>query len=608
MRWREGQQVATHVRLIRCLEEDAHAALWVAEDRQTRRQLWIRWWKAPLRPNLVRQVKDEIKALVAIKHPAIARVHGLIEDGMATGIMLEPLLGSTLAAELKRGPIASPQDLLLALAEALDQLHQGGLVHGALSPASVRIGEPNPPAVRLYGFSIGPDAAQALPPPYLAPECAGGAPPTAAADRYAFAVIAAEVLSGRSFEAASAALSEAARAALAPGLSPDPKARPARARSLVEALFGLPAPAAALGPSLVPPPLPPKLPVASPELAPTVRDTPLAPPPTLSPLAMDLLDGPTVPIAPLPIAAPTPVVEASTVEIPAPPPVPSEGPTEAIRPAPLLEIGKKAPPAPPEPTTVPIPKVETPPPPRAVIPGLAALRRLARPSASGRTPSGRHAGIERAVFGLLGLAFAGAAYFLADDPESAALGAVGVAAGWLAAVVVLILRADSRVAEATKILGKAGSIRLRELDRGRLLGVSSTLSGATGALAEATRLEWLRGWRAGVRVAGQPIRLRLRLPEAAAEQLERGARTVSLPEVTENTLGALRCSESTAAGVRKALERLRRLGGQEALLEDGHLAVELRLQGRAARTVAKSAEESVLALLIVVGLLLEAER
>jgi len=106
--------------------------------------------------------------------------------------------GDSLEAALRDYGPAAIDDLLPRLrviAEALDQAHDAGQVHGSLHPQNIFISADD---TRVGG--LGPDRGDlegAARPPYAAPEVASGGRPVPASDQFALAAIAYEWLFGR---------------------------------------------------------------------------------------------------------------------------------------------------------------------------------------------------------------------------------------------------------------------------------------------------------------------------------------------------------------------------------------------------------------------------
>jgi serine/threonine-protein kinase len=165
--------------------------------------------------DLLRRFRREIALLRALDHPAIIRVFddGLLPDGRPWYVM-ELLGGDTLADLLRdrgRLPPAEAATLGAAVCDALQVVHDAGLVHRDVKPANVmftRSLADDMMSVKLLDFGIAkaPPAAgsgvttvgRALgTPAYMAPEQIRGEEVDARADLYAAGVVAYELATGR---------------------------------------------------------------------------------------------------------------------------------------------------------------------------------------------------------------------------------------------------------------------------------------------------------------------------------------------------------------------------------------------------------------------------
>ncbi|HEY3451980.1 MAG TPA: serine/threonine-protein kinase [Myxococcales bacterium] len=162
-------------------------------------------------PALVARFLAEAKARQAITHPNIAhRVHtGATADGRPW-LVSEPV-GESLASRLNsRG--ALPLEVLLPIAlqvcEGLEFMHQAGMVHGNLKPATVYVVERDGALsrVKLIDFGLSflrpgrtlprPPGVILVEPEYLAPERVRGQRCTPLADVYGAGVLFYELLTG----------------------------------------------------------------------------------------------------------------------------------------------------------------------------------------------------------------------------------------------------------------------------------------------------------------------------------------------------------------------------------------------------------------------------
>ena len=85
---------------------------------------------------------DEARALARLDHPAVVKVHRVVEAGGTAYMVMEYVEGRSLAEELQvSGPLpdARVRGLLSGLAEGLGAVHAAGLVHRDIKPANVML-------------------------------------------------------------------------------------------------------------------------------------------------------------------------------------------------------------------------------------------------------------------------------------------------------------------------------------------------------------------------------------------------------------------------------------------------------------------------------------
>lgn len=179
----------------------------------------------------------------AAAHPSIARPIDVGVEGDRAFAAYEPFAGASLGAHLDaaraRGegpPLAWVRAVFDAAAAAVEALHAAGVAHGALSPASVLVGEPF--AVCVVDAGLGcfaraaatPGAARAA--ACAAPELAAGAAPDAVSDVYALGALLREALDGR------ADVADAVGEAAALATAHDPAGRFGSVAALRAALAG----------------------------------------------------------------------------------------------------------------------------------------------------------------------------------------------------------------------------------------------------------------------------------------------------------------------------------------------------------------------------------
>jgi hypothetical protein len=235
-------------------------------------------------PEFVARFRREGQLQASLEHPHVVTVYEAGESEHGLFLAMRLVSGSTLAELIREREVGVARALILLrqAADALDAAHAAGLVHRDVKPQNVLVGDSDDAYVGDFGLtrvggSEGVTATGKLlgTISYLAPEVIRGSEATPASDRYSFAAMAFESLTGtvvypRRTEAAvlyahtseppprisrrREELPEALDEVFVQALAKHPEARPDSAGALVDAISDV-LNAASAG-SLGPPPPP----------------------------------------------------------------------------------------------------------------------------------------------------------------------------------------------------------------------------------------------------------------------------------------------------------------------------------------------------------------
>lgn len=152
------------------------------------------------------RLRREVANLQRVRHPAVARVLDAEIDADDAFVVTELLDGTDLGARVRDdGPLppTAVADLAERLREALEVVHDAGVLHRDLSPGNVMLSSRGPVLID-FGIAQAVEDARvtatglvAGTPGYLSPEMVRGAEPTTAADWWGWAAVLAFAATGR---------------------------------------------------------------------------------------------------------------------------------------------------------------------------------------------------------------------------------------------------------------------------------------------------------------------------------------------------------------------------------------------------------------------------
>jgi len=151
--------------------------------------------------------RKEAQLVASLDHPNILPVYDYGDEDGQPYLVMPYLEGGTLRDRMAGAPVPFPLAVswIRQLGDALDAAHAAGILHRDVKPANVLIRKDDRLALADFGIAKILETSTGLTatgmvvgtPIYMAPEQAQGKPATPASDRYALAVLAYELLSGR---------------------------------------------------------------------------------------------------------------------------------------------------------------------------------------------------------------------------------------------------------------------------------------------------------------------------------------------------------------------------------------------------------------------------
>jgi eukaryotic-like serine/threonine-protein kinase len=207
----EGTVVGAIYRVGRLLGRGGMGDVYEARDLSLDRVVALK----TARGACARMLREEARALAAVRHPALPAVYGLLEEHGTAFLAMERIYGVVLHKQVHwrnaaHAPFALAEilDILIGIAEGLGAIHRAGLAHRDLKPENVMLAAEGRVVLMDLGISIPEVIAGGAnvsgTPQYMAPETIRQRviPGTAhLIDLYALGVIAFELAAGhRPFE------------------------------------------------------------------------------------------------------------------------------------------------------------------------------------------------------------------------------------------------------------------------------------------------------------------------------------------------------------------------------------------------------------------------
>ena len=203
-----GPELPERYAVVNMIGVGGMASIWAADDEVLRRRVAIKVLAEQFteQPSFVARFQREARTAALLSgHPHVVTIYDVGEHDGRPFIVMEHLGGGTLAERMASRPPSSSEVLawLRDAASALDFAHEKGVVHRDVKPRNLLFDDRDRLVVADFGIAraafeesltvsgelLGTAA-------YISPEQALGEAATPASDRYAFAVVAFEALSG----------------------------------------------------------------------------------------------------------------------------------------------------------------------------------------------------------------------------------------------------------------------------------------------------------------------------------------------------------------------------------------------------------------------------
>lgn len=230
-----GQEFAGY-RIDRVLHAGDTAAVYLAGNPVLPRRDAVKVFSAELcaNPDARKRLLREVETAATLSHPNLVPIYRRGELGAQLWIAMPYLDGGDLDTVAGTAPMDPARAVYLCteVANALDYLHQRGLVHGGVKPSNILLSVEGsgPERVLLGDFGIARAYAAARPSPatvaYTAPEVLAGAGYDGRADVYSLGCVLFRMLAGHPpCPGGAVALNPELGAVLATATAPDPAAR-----------------------------------------------------------------------------------------------------------------------------------------------------------------------------------------------------------------------------------------------------------------------------------------------------------------------------------------------------------------------------------------------
>jgi serine/threonine protein kinase len=199
-----GASLGSYLILDR-LSTSRFAEVYLAHDVTLDRAVVLKTTPPGANPTDAAGLRHEAQALARARNPYVVTLHTIDESRPAPILVLEHLVGQTLAQRLeRRGPLPVPAaiELFVKLLTGIEQMHHAGVIHGNIKPDNLFLttdGLPKLLGSRLAAFGDRPALGPRARSPdllYCAPECRGAPATDPRADLFSLGLCLYEAMTG----------------------------------------------------------------------------------------------------------------------------------------------------------------------------------------------------------------------------------------------------------------------------------------------------------------------------------------------------------------------------------------------------------------------------
>ncbi|MEO6487262.1 MAG: protein kinase [Thermoanaerobaculia bacterium] len=134
-------QTVSHYKILSQLGMGGMGVVYEAEDTNLGRRVALKFLPAAMSgdESLIQRFQREARAASALNHPNICTIHGIEQSGSDQFIVMELLVGESLADRIGRGPLDIDSLLTFGveIVDALESAHSKGIIHRDLKPANI---------------------------------------------------------------------------------------------------------------------------------------------------------------------------------------------------------------------------------------------------------------------------------------------------------------------------------------------------------------------------------------------------------------------------------------------------------------------------------------